>query len=132
MAEKLLKPKPMIVAQTCAVCGQLHVDSHTYRHCALCDNIFCWSGEQQRDNWFGVETHSCGSRRDNSTEADLRRRVEYRCRHCVTRSWIWFGADWPVVRPLALFIFACVAFSVAFWLLVFWGVHLWLQSLGIG
>ncbi|MBI1801902.1 MAG: hypothetical protein HYR71_09780 [Chloroflexi bacterium] len=155
MPGKLLKPKPMLVVEPCATCGRAHSGPRDYRRCAVCEQVFCWDGAPQRENWFAVETRPCGSCRDNTSDFDpaggfgsfpsggareaattasdrRERRVEYRCRGCVTRCWVWFGADWPAIRPLALFIFVAVVFSTAFWTLFFWGVNLWLRSLGIG
>ncbi|MBI3734379.1 MAG: hypothetical protein HY259_13125 [Chloroflexi bacterium] len=125
MSSKLLKPKPMLVVEPCATCGRAHSGPRDYRRCAVCEQVFCWDGAPQRENWFAVETRPCGSCRDNTSDFD-------RCRGCVTRCWVWFGADWPAIRPLALFIFIAVVFSTAFWTLFFWGVNLWLRSLGIG
>lgn len=132
MPDKLLKPKPMIAIEQCAICGQQHLAPKDYRRCSVCGNVFCWMGEPRGENLFGVESRPCGSRRDNSTETDLKRRVEYRCRRCVSRSWILFGADWPVMRPLAIYVFLGVAFSITFWGLLFTLVSILLRRMGIG
>lgn len=76
MPIKLLKPKPMMAIEPCATCGREHVDARDYRRCAVCDQVFCWTGEPRGTNLFGVESRACGQRRDNSNESDLARRVE--------------------------------------------------------
>ena len=132
MPSKLLKPKPMVAIERCATCGREHADARDYRRCAVCDQPFCWLGEPRGENLLGVERRACGSRRDHSTESDERRRVEYRCRRHVTRSWSLFGADWQVVRPLAVYVFLCVTFSITFWGLIFYVLTAWLKRMGIG
>ncbi len=132
MPPRLLKPRPMIAIEPCAICGREHSDERNYRHCAKCSRVFCWTGEPRRANIFGVERRSCGSRRDASTDTGLTRRVEYRCRACVTRSWVLFGADWAAMRPLAVYVFLSVAFSVTFWALLFLLVTALLRRWGIG
>ncbi len=122
----------MLVIEQCVICGREHVDARDFRRCAVCGEVFCWMGEPRSENVFGVESRPCGSRRDNSTEADERRRIEYRCRDCMTRSWLLFGADWPAIRPLAIYVFLCVAFSITFWALVFMLVGIVLRRMGIG
>ena len=132
MPSKLLKPRAMVVVEPCAICGREHTDERDYRRCAKCERVFCWLDEPKHPNIFGVERRSCGSCRDVSSDADLRRRIEFRCRDCVTRSWIMFGADWAAVRPLAVYVFLSVAFSLSFWGLLFWLVTTLLHRLGIG
>ncbi len=132
MPSQLLKPKPMLAVEPCAICAREHVDERDYRRCAKCGRVFCWLGEPRGANLFGVERRACGSRRDISMETDIRRRVEFRCRDCVTRSWIVFGADWAAMRPLAIYVFLSVAFSITFWALLFLLVTTWLRRFGIG
>jgi hypothetical protein len=132
MPEKLLKPKPMLVVEQCALCAHQHVEPHAYRRCSVCGQVFCWTGEPRSESVFGVESRECGARREHAAESDAKPRIEYRCRRCVTHSWVLFGADWAVMRPLAIYVFLCVAFSVAFWGLLFALVGHWLRSMGIG
>ena len=132
MTNKLLRPKPMLAIEPCAICGREHVDSRDYRRCAVCGEVFCWTGEPRSENVFGVESRACGSRRDHSSEHDVRHRVEYRCQQHITRSWVLFGADWASIRPLAVYVFLCVAFSITFWALVFTLVGIVLRRIGMG
>ena len=132
MPSKLLKPKPMLAIEPCATCGREHADERDYRHCARCGRAFCWMGAPRRATLVGVERRACGSRRDVSSELDPRPRMEYRCRRCVTRSWILFGADWAAMRPLAVYIFLAVAFSLTFWALMYVLVTALLRHWGIG
>jgi hypothetical protein len=119
MSTRLLKPRPMIAIEPCAICGRAHVDPREYRRCSVCGEAFCWLGERRGADLFGVENRACGSRRTHSADDALRPLAEYRCRRHASRSWRLFGADWVVIRPLALYVFVCVAFSIAFWGLLF-------------
>ncbi len=122
----------MVAIEQCATCGRPHVDPRDTRRCSVCEQVFCWIGEPRPRDMFGVETRPCGGRRTHGGGEVARPRIEYRCRRHMTRSWILFGADWPVVRPLALYVFFCVAFSVVFWILIFVLVSAWLRHAGIG
>ena len=121
----------MIAIEQCATCGQQHVDTRDIRRCSVCGESFCWIGEPRARDMFGVETRPCGGHRVQGSGEVTRPQVEYRCRRHVTRSWIVFGADWPVVRPLAVYVFLCIAFSIVFWTLVFLLVSSWLRHAGI-
>ncbi len=61
---------------------------------------------------------ACGFRRDNTTEADVVTRVDYRCRNCRTVLWALFGADWQDLRDLVLVSVGFLVASTVFWLLV--------------
>ncbi len=132
MGNRLLKPRPMVAIEPCATCGREHADAHNYRRCAFCGRAVCWTGEPRGEDLFGMERRACGARRDHTAEYDEQRRTEYRCRAHITRAWALFGADWPVVRPLATTIFLAVAFSITFWGLIFYFISGWLRSIGIG
>jgi hypothetical protein len=132
MPSKLLIPKPMVAIEPCAICGRAHVDPRNYRRCAVCKAVFCWQGRPRGENIFGVERRLCGSRRHHSDVEDPTRRLEYRCRRHTGTSWIVFGSDWIAIRPIAVYLFLCVAFSVAFWGFVFLLVSSWLRHMGIG
>ena len=132
MPSKLLIPKPMVAIELCATCGREHVDLRAYRRCAVCREVFCWQGRPRGENFFGVERRACGSRRVQSDIEEPARRLEYRCRRHGGPSWVAFGADWAAIRPIAIYLFLCVTFSVAFWGLVFLLVSAWLRQLGVG
>ena len=152
MPSKLLIPKPMIAIELCAVCGRAHVDPHGNRRCSVCGALFCWQGLPRGENFFGVERRPCGSRGTASrrargdaegieTSASRRaqsdfeapaQRAEYRCRRHSGQSWVMFGADWAAIRPVAIYLFLCITFSIAFWGLVFLLLSAWLRQQGIG
>jgi hypothetical protein len=152
MPPKLLIPKPMVAIELCATCGRQHVDPRSYRRCSVCRAVFCWQGRPRGENFFGVERRACGSRGAASSRAhggawgeeplasrrvqsdieEPARRLEYRCRRHGGPSWVVFGADWAAIRPIAIYLFLCVTFSVAFWGLVFLLVSAWLRQLGVG
>ena len=132
MPSKLLIPKPMVAIEPCATCGREHVEPRGYRRCAVCRGVFCWQGMPRGESFFGVEQRPCGSRRVQSDSEEPARRLEYRCRRHGGPSWVMFGADWAAIRPIAIYLFLCVTFSVAFWGLVFLLVSAWLRQLGVG
>src|SRR5262245_24331059 len=119
MSTRLLKPRPMVAIERCATCGCAHVDPREYRRCSVCGEAFCWLGARRGAGLFGVAKRGRGSCRTHSGDEALRRLAEYRCRRHASLSWRLFGADWVVIRPLALYVFVCVAFSIAFWGLLF-------------
>src|SRR5437588_9642348 len=101
---KLLKPRPMIAVEECVIFGRQSVDTLEYRRCSVCGHVLCWVGKARSENAFGVEGRPCGSRRRHASDESARPLVEYRCRRHVTRSWMLFGADWAVIRPLAAYV----------------------------
>lgn len=99
--------------EVCCTCGRALLGRRY--PCTRCGGHFC----AERTVDLGTRAAEvCGFRRDNTTEADVVTRVDYRCRNCRTVLWTIFGADWQDLRGLALLGVGFLIATTVFWLLV--------------